>query len=353
LTKTEIENRIKEIQNQLAAMDAMQQSIKILMNSAYGAFGNQHFRYFDIRIASGITTAGQVTIRGVSQYCESKIPLLSNIYNDTDSIFLALEPMVKKRFPNGASIKETADFILKLSDQVISPTIEEYFTRLSKNLNMRILTISLEPECISDVCFFKAKKKYAMKQTWVEGSWYLDKTKLKIKGIEIVRTSTPQFCRDTLKKAVELIFETQDNQTVVDYIKKVKEEFLQLPFEQKAFPRGVNGIDKHQIGGPGIPIHVRAALIYNNAIKSMKLTKKYPLIAEGNKLLFGFIKTPNKLGTEVIACPEKMPEEILSMIEMDDEVQFEKAYLSPIMSIFEAIGWHLEKKQQSLEDFFG
>ena len=352
MTKEEIKAQIVALKNENAALDAAQSSIKLMMNSCYGAFANTYFRYFDVRIASAITTAGQVTIRGVSNYCENKIPMVKNIYNDTDSIFLKLDQIVDKRFPERVEVKQIADFILKMTEAVISPTIAEYFDRLSKNLNMRRLTISLEPECISDVCFFKAKKKYAMKQVWVEGSWYTDKTKLKVKGIEIVRTSTPQFCRDTLKKCVELIFTTQDNNEVNKYIREVKEDFFKLSFEEKAFPRGVNGLGKYSLGQKGVPIHVRAALIYNQTLTQMKLDKQYHPINEGDKLLFGYVKIPNRLSTDIMACPGKMPEEILTVVQMDDEVQFAKAFMSPIESIYEAIGWDFEKKQTSLEDFF-
>ena len=41
----------------------IQMARKISLNSAYGAIGNEWFRYYDLRIAEGITTSGQLSIQ--------------------------------------------------------------------------------------------------------------------------------------------------------------------------------------------------------------------------------------------------------------------------------------------------
>ena len=342
-----------ELEEELAAKDALQMALKIAMNSLYGAMSNVWFRYFDIRMASAITMGGQVCVRGVSDYVEKKFPMINNLASDTDSIFLNLEPIVKKRFGQQVPDKKTVtEFLLKFSDQMLQPCIDAFFTELSQNLNMKKLTIGMEPECISDVCLFIAKKKYAMKQMWVEGDWYLDKTKLKVKGIEIVRTSTPQFCRDKLKRAVELIFETESNEELIRFIGEVKDQFKELPFEKVAFPRGCNGLAKYATADKGVPIQVRAALLYNRLLKQMKIDDLYKPISEGDKIKFAYVRQPNPIGTDVIATFEKLPKEIADKIMVDYDLQFEKTFLSPLDKIFEAIDWHFVQKQTSLESFF-
>lgn len=340
-----------ELDNEFASLEARQMALKVCLNSFYGACANVYFRYFDLRIASGITMAGQTSARGVSKYIETKFPLVKNKYADTDSNFFNLEPLVEKRFEGtDADLEEKTKFCVRLMEEVISPAIAEFFDRLSKNLNMRRCTLSMEPECVSDVCMFLAKKKYAMKQVWVEGSWYLDKTKLKVRGIEIVRTSTPQFCRDTLKRAVELIFETQSRDRVVAFVDACKEKFAELDFAKQAFPRGVNGLEKYTGVTKSVPIHVRAALTYNREIEKRKLTSKYQTIAEGDKIKFAYVKTPNAIGTNVIAAVDVLPPELGLQVDVDE--QFEKSYMSSIQSMFDSMGWKLRETQVGLDDFF-
>lgn len=337
---------------ELASLDANQQAIKISMNSLYGAMANVYFRYYDIRMASGITMAGQTSVRGVTQHIEKRVPLLKNIYNDTDSCFVTMEAALAKRFPNGVpDLKTATEFCVKMSEQVIEPTIAEFFEMLKVNLNLRRLTLTMEAECVSDICFFLAKKKYAMHQTWVEGTWYLDKDKLKIKGIEIVRTSTPQFCRDALKKCVGLIFSTGAKDEVIAYVKEAEKQFNELPFQAVAFPRGCNGLEKYAGQEKGVPIHVRAALLYNRKLQEMNLSDSYKKISEGDKIKFAYVKMPNRFQTDVIAAFDKLPEEF--GLEVDRKAQWEKTFVSPISSIMDALGWQLDAKQTSLEDFFG
>ena len=268
-----------------------------------------------------------------------------------NSTFYSLEQMIKKRYPKGEPDKKTVlDFILKFNHQIFEPKIKEYLNRLSKAMNMRELTIDMEAECIADASLHTAKKRYIMSKVWDEGVFHLDKPKFKIRGVEIVRTSTPQMVRDKLKEAVNLIFETKSNDALIDFVDKYKKEFYNSNFEDIAFPRSVT-FSNYTLNSSGLPIGVRAAFVYNKFLKDNKLDDKYPLIADGDKIKFSFIKEPNKMKSNVIGIPNKLPKELEEVIEIDYEEQFKKTFLAPLVSIFEAIGWNYERKA-SLTDFF-
>jgi len=337
----------KELGTQL---DLIQYAEKILLNSGYGNLSNQHSRYYDIRIAEAITSGGQLSVRGAEKYIYDNLGI-ENKYCDTDSIFLKLEPLVAKRFKNKIPDKETVlNFLLKLSENVIEPKCNEFFEKLSVNMNMKELTIVMEAECIAEVSIMIAKKKYIMNKIWEEGKFYLDNPEQKVRGVEIVRTSTPEYCRRKLKEAVKLIFDTKNNDCLLDFIKETKKEFITLPFRDIAFPRGCN-FSNYTLDSKGLPIAVRGALKYNDFLNKENLTERYPEISDGDKLKFSYIKVPNIIKSDVIAISTKFPEEWKDKLEIDYDLQFQKSFVAPLQNIFKAIGWETEKKY-SLDDFF-
>jgi len=335
--------------NDAKRLDIIQYAEKILLNSGYGGLANQHSRWFDIRLAAAITCDGQVCVRGSAKYLKDKFNIDSK-YSDTDSNFFSMISIVKERFKNNTpSNDKVLDFLLKYSNKIIEPCLDEYFKKLSENLNMRELTIKMEPECIADVSLHVAKKRYIMSKLWDEGKFHVEIPKLKVRGVEIVRTSTPQWCRDKLKEAVDLIFSSKSNDVLIEYINNARKEFEKLPFETIAFPRGVSFSD-YKMGGKGVPIHVRASFVYNKLLTDLQL-KNHQRISEGDKIKFCMIKEPNKVKSNVIGIHHKLPEEFKEYFEIDYKTQFDKAFLAPLENILGAIGWAYEKKA-SLEDFF-
>jgi len=351
IEKTDDPELKEKLKYENSILDLDQYTKKIALNSLYGCTSNIYFRFFDLRIAEAITSNGQVCVRGATNYVEKIVSNVINVANDTDSMFVSLEKVVNERFNNKLpSNKKVADFIIKYQEQILEPAIHSFFNKMEHCMNMRELTISMEHECISDVCIFLEKKRYAMKQLFKEGSWFLDKTKLKIRGIEIVRTSTPQFVRDFLTNAVLLIFE-KTNDDLINYVEESKTIFFNSPFAKVAFPRSCNGFDKYNMNSKAIPIALRAGMLGNTALKTYDLSEKYRLINEGDKIKFCYLKTPNKLNANVIAFLDKFPEELLTILPIDYKTQWEKAALVPLQKITNSIGWKLEGNN-SIEDFF-
>ena len=187
----------------------------------------------------------------------------------------------------------------------------------------------------------------------VEGVQY-NEPQLKLQGIEAVRSSTPKACRASIKQALKIIM-NEDEAAVQAYIAKFKTEFMQLPFEEIAFPRGVKGMDKyadkHTIYTKGTPIHVKGALLYNHMIKKKGLGKKYQEIGDGDKIKFALLRMPNPLHDTVISVLDELPSEFDLQRYVDYDAQFQKSFLEPIKSIMDTIGWDTEKRA-TLMSFF-
>lgn len=338
-----------------------QGALKVFMNSLYGAMSNEWFRYFDIRMAGSITSAGQVSVKGVSHYLQNNIKDMKNIYTDTDSIFLDYEKYVKERFGENRKkdlVKEH-DFCQKLTEKVVQPKIDEFFNRITDAFNCVQKTLSMEAEILADTWIIVEKKRYAMRIINNEGVELFDrktgeitKKKLKVRGLSLIQSVTPEFARQKLKQTVELIFDVRDYKLVMKKFKEWKKEFIKLPFEEIAMPRSVTTFNKYVINSAGAQAHVRAALLYNRLIKEHKIDNKYPEIHEGDKIRYAYLKQPNEFNSDVIACLDKFPKELVDKLRIDWETQWDKCFLSQLEKIFEALNWKINDDNVGLEDFF-
>ena len=150
--------------------------------------------------------------------------------------------------------------------------------------------------------------------------------------------------------------ETED--ATQEFIKKFRNEFSTLPFEDVGFPRGCklshdtgNGKAPYRLGDKGLPIHVRAALTYNAMLKSKKLDQRFPLVQDGDKIKFCYMKLPNPVRENVFACPGTLPRQLGMDQFIDYDTQYEKSFVEPIKTILDAIGWNVEKTN-TLDAFF-
>jgi DNA polymerase elongation subunit (family B) len=212
----------------------------------------------------------------------------------------------------------------------------------------------MKRETIADKGIWRGKKMYILNAWNIEGVQY-NEPQLKLQGIEAVRSSTPKACRSSIKEAIKLIM-NGDEAMVQKYIADFKDRFMQLPFEEVAFPRGMKGLNKYKdrstIYIKGTPIHVKGALLYNDLLNRKGLTRKYPLIGDGDKVRFSYLKQPNPIFDNVIASPDTgLPEELGLNQYIDKELQFQKSFLEPLTSITSIVGWNSEKLS-TLEDFF-
>lgn len=345
------------IERDIAIAENRQMSIKILLNSLYGAMGNRYFRFFDQRIAEAITLTGQLTIRWAEYALNSYLNrVLKNsewkdyiVAIDTDSLYVCLDDLVQKVQPNN-----TIDFLDKVCQDALEPELEKSYADLYNMLGGVDNRMVMKREAIADRALWTAKKRYIMNVHDNEGVRYAE-PKLKIMGIEAIKSSTPAPCREALKKIFHVIMK-EDESSVQQAIEQFKNYFKTLEPDEIAFPRGVTQVrkwqDRNTLYKKGTPIHVRGSILYNKLVEDMQLKKKYEPINNGEKIKFLYLRQPNSIHENVIAFPDYLPEEFGLRKYIDHEIQFQKTFLDPIEPILDAVGWN-SKEVASLEDFFG
>ncbi len=361
LEKTKDKAQRFEIEKQISKYKNIQMAKKIQLNSAYGALGNQYFRFFDIRQAEGITLSGQLSIRWIgmklNQYMNKLLKTSEVDYviaSDTDSVYLNLGPLVDMVYGSKNTPKEKiVDFIDKACSEKIEPFIDRSFEELADKMNAYAQKMFMKREVIADKGIWTAKKRYILNVWDSEGVRY-EKPKLKMSGIEAVKSSTPMACRKKIKEALNLVMEgTQED--FHEFVDKFREEFKTLPFEDVAFPRGISDMTKYmnslELYNKGTPIHVRGAIVFNSLLQKKKLNKRYQEIRDGDKIKFCYMKVPNPVQENVLSVLNVLPKEFDLEKYIDYDTQFEKAYLEPLRVIVNTMKWTTEKKS-TLESFF-
>jgi DNA polymerase elongation subunit (family B) len=352
-------NKLYEIEKRIAKYNNIQLAKKVSLNSAYGALGSQYFRFYDLRMALGVTTAGQLSIRWI----ENKINEYMNkllktdkdyvIASDTDSIYLKLGDLVEKVYPNQTDVKQVISFMDKVCEDKLQPFIDKSYQELASYVHAYDQKMQMKREGLSNKGIWTAKKRYILNVYNNEGVQY-NEPQMKVMGLEMIKSSTPSAIREKMKEAIRLMVNgTQED--VHKFIADFKQEFKSLPVEEISFPRGLNGLNTYSdalsLYKKGTPIHVKGAIIYNANLKKFNLTKKYPLIQEGEKVKFTYLKMPNPFKDTVISYPSRLPKEFEMQQYIDYDMQFDKAFLEPIKIILDCMKWTTESAS-NLEDFF-
>ncbi len=351
----------QEVINNISTFNNIQMSKKILLNSAYGACANKYFLYYSPDLAEAITMSGQLSIRWIERYINKYINKLLTtkekeyvIAVDTDSVYITFDKLVNTVLPEGTEVGKVVTFLDTICKDKIKPYIDRCFKDLHSYVNGYEQKMFMEREVIANKGIWTAKKRYILNVYDNEGVKYKE-PKLKIMGIESVRSSTPEWCRDNLQSLIKTII-TTDEKTVIDCIDEYRNVFKKLSFTNIAFPRSVRGLDKYKsskdIYAKATPIHVRGVLLYNHFLKEYNLTNKYELIRDGDKIKFAYLKEPNKIGENVIAISSVLPKEFALDKYIDYDTQFDKSFLQPVKNILNAIGWKHENVG-TLESFFG
>jgi DNA polymerase elongation subunit (family B) len=353
-------NPCYENEKAIAQNHNMQLAKKIQLNSAYGALSNEYFRWFDPKLAESITLSGQLSImwieREINKYLNKLFKTKDKDYVlacDTDSMYITLDSLVTQCGLENSPTAEVITFLDRVCEDKLEPYIDKCFERLSGYVNAFEQKMKMKREAIANKGIWTAKKRYILNVWNNEGVSYAE-PKLKMMGIEAVRSSTPAACRANIKKAIGVII-NEDEDAIIKFIEKFRMDFKKLPFEDVAFPRGCKGLseysDLNTIYRKATPIHVRGALLYNWLLKQKKLDQRYQLIQEGDKIKFCYMKLPNPVRENVFACPNTLPRQLGMEQYIDYDTQYDKAFVEPLKTILDAIGWRVEKKA-TLEDFF-
>jgi len=306
-------------------------------------------------MAEGVTLTGQLAIKWAEKAMNGEMNRLLKtddkdyvIAMDTDSLYVSFEDLVKKMNPD-----DPVDFIDKICQKHFEQILEKAYNNLYEHMNCHKNRMIMKREAIADRGIWTAKKRYILNVHNNEGVQYA-KPKIKVTGIEAIKSSTPQIVRSEFHNIFELIM-TKDEQTIRNQSNEFRKKFNKSRPEDISFPRGISDIsgyyDSKTIYKKGTPIHVRGSLLYNDLIKKHGLENKYQEIKSGDKIKFCYLKIPNTIKENVISFPDFLPPEFGLDKYIDYDVQYEKTYTSPLDPIMNAIGWSLEEKA-SLEDFF-
>lgn len=346
--------------NAYAKYDKAQQAVKIQINAAYGALANPYFRWFQPDLAEAVTLSGQLT----TMWAEKQINAWLNkacktvghdyvIAADTDSCYICLDPIIKKMNP------ETDDDAIQIMDKFCSaylqPAIEQCLKDLAKLTNVKASTLNMKRESLASVGIWSSKKHYVLKVHDKEGVKY-DPPKVRIVGLEAIKSSIPVTCRKELKTCINTVLDG----SVEDLRKQIaayKEKFYKTDYESFAFPRGCNGINKYtdaqSLCIKHTPIHVRAAIVYNYWVVRNKLHNELPMVLDGEKIRYTYMLKPNPFDSHVMANLNRLPnyESLKQYIDLD--TQFEKCFLGPLRTVTVANGWEIEEATTyTAEDFF-
>ena len=358
--KEKDESKKYELKKKIARYDNLQLAKKVSLNSAYGAMGSQYFRFYDLRLAIGVTSAGQLSIRWIEDKLNGYMNRLLKtngvdyvIASDTDSIYLRLGELVNKVYSKKTDVNQLISFMDRVCEDKLQPYIDESYQELASYVNAFAQKMQMKREGLSDKGIWTAKKRYILNVYNNEGVQY-SVPQMKVMGLEMIKSSTPSAIRDKMKATIKLMV-TGTEDEVQDYIANFRKEFKTLPIEEISFPRSVNGLktytDNILIYTKGTPIHVKGSLLYNYLLNKHKLTKKYPIIKEGEKLKFTYLIQPNPINDTVISYPNRLPSEFGLDNYINYDLQFEKAFLDPIKIILNCMNWQAEKTN-SLSNFF-
>ena len=350
----------KELKNKIARYDNLQLAKKVSLNSAYGALGSQYFRFYDLRMALAVTLAGQLSIRWIEKKLNDYLNKLLKtdedyvIASDTDSIYLRLGPLVNKVYSEKTDINQIITFMDRVCEDKIQPYIDESYQELASYVHAYAQKMQMKREALANKGIWTAKKRYILNIYNNEGVQYKE-PQMKVMGLEMIKSSTPAAIREKMKQSIKIMINGSE-EDIHNFIEDFRVEFKKLPPEDISFPRGVNGLkeysDSATLYKKGTPIHVKGAILYNHYLKQKNLTKTYPLIQEGEKLKFTYLKQPNPFKDMVISFPSRLPKEFELQDYVDYDMQFDKAFLEPIKVILDCMNWSTEKKN-SLESFFG
>lgn len=379
------ETRKKELDALISRYKNLQLAKKVGLNSAYGAMGNEFFRFFDIRVAEGVTLAGQLSIRWIEQRVNRHMNQIMKtegadyiIAGDTDSIYLHMGPLVQKVCKDLKNTKKVIDFMDTACQKEFGPFIDKSYQDLANYVRAYAQKMFMKREALADKAIWTAKKRYILNIWDNEGVRYKEPD-IKVQGLEMVKSSTPSACRQKMKDALKIIMNGTEAE-LIDFIKKFRVEFETLPIQEIAFPRGLNGLIKYSnlspaeqsppelgwgetaappsIGGrtdrylAKCPIHVKGAIAYNYYLEQMGIIDDYESIRNGDKVKFVHLKTPNPFFSPVMSFITRIPKEFALETVIDYRLQFQKSFIDPLNIILKCIGWESEKSA-TLEDFFG
>jgi len=352
------ETKDESLKELIVKYDNYQYGKKIQLNSCYGAVANPYFKFYNIDCARAVTYTGQAVIKfiadEINKFLNAKLATNMDyvIASDTDSVYLNLEAFVAQTGLTETSVIVDALDVFCAGE--LADLIDKSFQKLTSDLNCYKNALHMKRENICEKGLWRKKKNYAILVWDSEGTRYT-KPKLKIVGIQAVRSDSPEVCRKKIKEGLELMF-SQGEEAVQKMVADFRKEYWKLSIYDIARPKGVRDYTKYL--GPNFtamhkaPQHVKAAIAYNKFLADKSLTSKYRKIQNGDKIKYLHLVKYNPLFQDEFGAPDgAFPVELEIEEYVDRANMFEVTFLKPMRSLLDAAGWAIEK-QHSIEDFF-
>lgn len=346
LSNEELLKLRESLEFDVSGLDSIQQAYKIGINSLYGALGSDGFRHYNQWQCSAITYNGQATTKSAENYFNNSLSSLTGIDRDyviaadTDSNYVDFSLVIKKL--GFTDINNIVDALSNFAKDRVQPGLKAAFKALGDKLNCDEEKIVMKRESIGPAIFIQ-KKRYLMRVYDKEGVRY-DTPKLKVMGLEAIKTNTPLYCRKRMKELFTTLFD-MTQQEVQAYVKQTKAEFMALPPYEIASPTSVNNLAKYVVvNQKGATMHANGAVLYNELLKQHKLTDKYPLIRSGDKIRYIRLEDPNPHRSSAISFLDVLPPELKLDNYLDKSAQFNKHFMDPVDRVLKPIGWSAKKK---------
>ena len=193
-----------------------------------------------------------------------------------------------------------------------------------------------------------AKKKYFARVIDSEGVRYKE-PKMKVMGLDIIRSGTPSFVKKKLKESLNIILDS-DAESMIRWKDLVKEEFNLQNLSDIARVQGVSNID-YSVNDKGVPIGARAVLVHNEYVKKLGIENEIQLLEAGNKVKLAYLTEPNIFGSNVVAWNDDKFVDIIKNAKcFDYDLCFEKFFLSPLQLMTDALKWDILRETENLDD---
>lgn len=339
-----------------------QYTVKILINSIYGYFGNKYAPMGDSDIARSITLTGQAVIKQSNKILYDYIKQLTNNnnlrledvvkYNDTDSSYISIKSINDSKNRNlcesGKITSETYQIVQDIEDH-LNIEITEW---ARKNLNSHDPRFVFKRECIADVGMFLEKKRYVLHVLDDEG---IPVNKFKYTGVEVVRTTIPEPVKPYIKKIIETMLMSQNLGDTNKLLHETYDIFKSLPVEDIAFAMGCKEYDKYASKCDefntckGMPIHVKASYIHNKILEKLGIENKYESISSGDKVRYLYVQQPNRYGVNAIGYKYYYPTEFKDIFKVDRELMFDKIVYSIIERFYDCVKWKAKKPGMAVQ----
>lgn len=356
-----------DIELKLSQLDTQQQSIKIFINSVYGAFGSKYSLIGDDDIASSITLTGQSVIKKSRDIFSDFFKLKTGnddfdtmdrylIGGDTDSLYISMAGM-NVNFFDGKKVTKEGYKIVEEFQKYLNSKVDEWAKNTLLSTDNRL---EFKREVIADVGVFTQKKRYVVHILDKEG---IPCDKWKYVGVEIVQASISKFVKNYIKDIVHKIIMTKDVKMIDKLFNQSKIDFENASIFDIAITKGISNLEKYADKCDGLntckamPINAKAAYYHNYLLNEFGVSNKYEPIHSGDKLKICYVKSPNPYNIKVIGFKNKFPKEFLEVFEIDYELMFNKIVYPIVQRFYSTMDWDFsdpnEQQKTSLENIFG